>query len=173
MIKALMVAVVLITSSAAQAQRKADGKPVEDSPDRKSVGAFGGHLLVVRDPQAFFEEWQKPEMPKINPVTEVRRGELVAALVLFAGCKSDAQGTCNCEVDYFFYRTDGSLYAERKGQPLWNDQAPPASNTQLGQAFLGIRLKDADPPGEYKIKAKVSDVNAAISFELETKIRLL
>jgi hypothetical protein len=172
MMKALMVAVVLLTSSVVQAQWKRDGKPVEDTPDRKSVGAFGGQLLVVRDPRAFFEDWQKPETPKINPVTEVQRGELLGALVLFAGCKPDAQGTCNCEVDYFFYRADGSLYAERKGQPLWKEQAPPAPNTQLGRAFLGIRMKNDEPPGEYKIKAKVSDLNAAISFELETKIRL-
>jgi len=172
MMKALVIAFVLFVSSVAQAQWKQDGKPVEDAPDRKSVGGFGGHLLVVRDPKAFFEEWQKPEMPKINTVTEVQRGELAAALVLFAGCKPDAQSMCNCEVDYFFYRADGSLYAERKGQPLWKEQAPPKANAQLGQAYLGIRMTDADPPGEYKIKAKVSDVNAAISFELETRIRL-
>jgi hypothetical protein len=33
-------------------------------------------------------------------------------------------------------------------------------------------MEKGDPPGEYKIKAKVSDLNAALSFELETKIRL-
>lgn len=170
--KLLVIAVVLFVSSIAPAQWKQDGKPVDDAPDRKSVSGFGGQLLVVRDPKGFMEEWQKPEMPKINTVNEVQRGELVAALVLFAGCKPDAQGMCNCEVDYFFYRTDGSLYAERKGQPLWKEQAPPKPNTQLGQAFLGIRMTDVDPPGEYKIKARVSDVNAGIAFELETKIRL-
>jgi hypothetical protein len=122
MIKALVIVVILLSSSVVQAQWKRDGKSVEYTPDRKSIGAFGGQLLIVRDPKAFFEEWQKPEMPKITPVTEVQRGELVAALALFAGCKPDAQGTCNCEVDYFFYRADGSLYAERKSQPLWKNR---------------------------------------------------
>ena len=43
---------------------------------------------------------------------------------------------------------------------------------QLSRAILGIRLEKDDAAGEYTIKAKVSDLNAAISFELETKIRL-
>jgi hypothetical protein len=169
---AAAVAVILLTSSVAQAQWKKDGKPVADTPDRKSVGAFGGQLLVVKDPGAFIKAWQKPETPQINPVSKVHRGELLGAFVLFAGCKADAQGTCNSEVDYFFYRPDGSLYAEMKAQPLWKEQAPPSANTQLSRAILGIRMEKDDPVGEYTIKAKVSDLNAAISFELETKIRL-
>jgi hypothetical protein len=167
-----VIAVVLLTSSVMQAQWKKDGKPVEDAPDRKSVGGFGGQLLVVKNPKAFMEDWQKPETPKINTVSEVKRGELLGAFVLFAGCKPDAHGKCNSEVDYSFYRPDGSLYAERKGQLLWKEQAPPSPNAQLGEAILGIRMEKDDPPGEYKIKAKVSDLNAAISFELETTIRL-
>ena len=166
------IAVILIASSVAHTQWKKDGKPVEDTPDRKSVGAFGAQLLVVRNPRAFIEDWQKPEMPQIDPVTIVQRGELLGAFVLFAGCKTDAQGTCNSEVDYFLYKPDGSLYAEMKGQPLWKEKAPPAPNMQLSRAILGIRLEKDDAAGEYTIKAKVSDLNAAISFELETKIRL-
>lgn len=170
---AATIAVILLTSSVALAQwKKQDGTPVENTPDRKSVGAFGGHLLVVKDPKAFIEEWLKPETPHINPATTVQRGELLGAIVLFAGCKTDAQGACNAEVDYSLYRPDGSLYEEQKGQPLWKDQAPPPQNIQLGRAILAIRLKPDDAAGDYKIKAKVSDLNANITFELETKIRL-
>jgi hypothetical protein len=166
------IAIILVASSVALAQWNKDGKPSGDAPDRKSAGAFGGQLLVVRDPNKFIEDWQKPETPNIHPVTTVKRGEVLGAVVLFAGCKPDAQGACNSEVDFAFYRPDGSLYAEMKSQPLWKEVAPPAPNIQLGRAILGIRMEKADPPGEYKIKAKVSDLNAAVSFELETKILL-
>ena len=166
------IAVILIASSVAHTQWKKDGKPVEDTLDRKSVGTLGAQLLVVRDPRAFIEDWQKPETPQINPVTIAERGELLGALVLFAGCKPDAQGACSSEVDYFLYRPDGRLYVERKGQPLWKEKAPPSTNIQLSRAILGIRLEKDDAAGEYTIKAKVSDLNAATSFELETKIRL-
>ena len=166
------IAVILIASSVAHAQWKKDGKPVEDTPDRKSVGVFGGHLLVVEDPRGFIADWQKPKTPQINPVSKVKRGELVGAFVLFAGCKPNAEGNCNSEVDFSLYRPDGTLHAERKAQPLWKQQAPPQQNTQLSTAILGMRFEKDDENGEYKIKAKVSDLNAGISFELETTIRL-
>src|SRR5688572_3336093 len=159
---AAAIAVILFASALSQAQWKKDGKPVEDKPDRKSVGTFGGHLLVVKNPRAFIEDWQKPETPKINPVTSVQRGEQLGILVLFTGCKADAQGMCNSEVEYSLYRPDGSLYSEKKPQPLWKEQAPPSPNIQLGRAIVAIRMEKNDPAGEYKVKAKVSDLNAAI-----------
>ena len=167
-----IIAMILLTSSIAMAQWKKDGKTTDDAPDRKSVGAFGGHLLVVRDPRKFIEDWQKPETPKIDNANAAKRGEVVGAIVLFAGCKAGEQGTCNSEVDYALYRPDGTLYEEQKAQPLWKDEPPPAPNIQLARAIFAIRFEKDDPAGEYKIKAKVTDSNANITFELETKIRL-
>jgi hypothetical protein len=154
------------------AQWNKDGERTADSSARKSVGGFGGHLIVVENPKAFIEEWQKPETPNITIVKSVDRGVLIGAFVLFAGCKTDAQKMCNSEVDYLVYKPDGTLYAERKNQPLWKDEPPPAPNIQLSNAILAIRFEKDDAPGEYKVKAKVSDLNAQISFELETSFRL-
>src|SRR6185369_7674911 len=169
---AATIAIILLTGSVALGQWKKDGKTIEDAPNRKSVGEFGGQLLVVRDPRKFIEDWQKPETPKIDDVNTVQRGELYGAIVLFAGCKARTQGRCNSEIDYAFYRPDGSLYEAQKAQPLWKDEPLPSPNIQLGRAILVIRFEKADPAGEYKIKAKVSDFNAGVSFELETSIRL-
>jgi hypothetical protein len=33
-------------------------------------------------------------------------------------------------------------------------------------------MEQDDPVGDYKVKARVADLNAQISFELETKFRL-
>ncbi|HXM36465.1 MAG TPA: hypothetical protein VN920_14825, partial [Pyrinomonadaceae bacterium] len=85
----------------------------------------------------------------------------------------NAQGLCNAEVDYMVYQPDGTLLAERKSEPLWKEAAPPAPNIQLGKAILAFRLEDGDAAGEYKVKARVSDLNANISFELETHFRLV
>ena len=166
------VVVMILAGTMVSAQWKKGDEGVADSADRKAVNGFGGNLIVVADPQGFIKEWQKPETPNINPATNVKRGELLGAFVLFAGCKPDNAGICNSEVDYMVYKPDGSLYAERTGQPLWKDQAPPARNIQLSKAILGIRMEQGDPDGEYRVKAKVSDLNANITFELETKFRL-
>ena len=163
---------IVLTSGMVSAQWKKGDEKVADTSERKSVNGFGGHLIIVENPQAFLKEWFKPETPKINLVTDAKRGEVIGAFVLFAGCKPNDAGVCNSEVDYAVLKPDGSLYAERNGQPLWKEQPPPAKNIQLGKAILGIRMEKNDPPGEYKVKAKVSDLNAGISFDLETKFRL-
>jgi hypothetical protein len=169
---AALIVLLLFCSGLASAQWKKGEERVADSPDRKEVNGFGGQLLIIEDPRAFIEEWQKPETPNIKPVTTAKRGVLLGAFVFFAGCKPDAQGKCNSEVDYALYNPDGSLYAERKAQPLWKETPPPGTNIQLSNAILAIRMEEKDPAGEYVVKAKVSDLNAKVSFELETKFRL-
>lgn len=169
-VSAILFLVLLMSASASGQWKKGDER-VEDAPDRKSVNGFGGHLIIVEDPREFIEKWLKPETPKINIATNVKRGDLMGVFVLFAGCKPDAQGVCNSEVDYIIYKPDGGLYAERKGQPLWKEKAPPAPNIQLSRAILGFRMEENDPTGEYRVKAKVTDLNADVSFELETGFR--
>lgn len=163
---------VLTAASPAFAQWKSGGEPAPDTPDRKSVKGFGGHLIVVEDPQGFIKEWLKPEPPQIHPAAVVKGDKLLGAFVLFAGCKPDAERVCNAEVDYALYKPDGSLLEERKAQPLWKKEAPPAPNVQLSSAILVFGLARTRPDGEYKVKAVVHDLNADVSFELETKFSL-
>ena len=162
----------LVVASPVFGQSKQDGEREKKSLNRKAVNGFGGHLIVVENPREFIQQWLKAETPKITSVSEVKRGEPIGAFVLFAGCKQDTQGVCNSEVDYTIYKPDGSVYVERKKLPLWKEKAPPTPNTQLGKAILALRFGKDEPVGEYKVKAKVSDFNANISFELETTFRL-
>ncbi len=163
---------LLLGVGVATAQWKKGEERVADTADRKSVNDFAVHLLVVENPRGFIEEWQKPETPTIKTITEVKRDVLIGAFVLFAGCKPNDQGVCNSEVDYIVYKPDGSVYAERKEQPLWKDPPPPGRNIQLSRAILGIRMEKKDPAGEYKVKAKVNDLNANVTVELETNFKL-
>lgn len=165
----LLIALCAVPSSG---QWQKDGGPAADAADRKAVNGFGAHLLVVHDPQKFIEDWQKPDTPRIDNLAAVKRGEMMAAIILFAGCKPDARGVCNAEVDYRIYKPDGKTYGEQKGQPVWKEPPPPAPNIQLARALLGFRIEQRDPSGEYSVRAKVRDLNAGVSFELETKFRV-
>ena len=167
-----IVFLLLVITATPSTQWKKGDKRLEDTADRKSLNGFGAHLLVVQDPQGFIEEWAKPQTPKINLATKVKRGESIGVLILFAGCKPNAQGECSSEVDYLIFKPDGSVYVERKSEPLWKEKAPPVPNIQLGRAILGLQMEPDDPAGEYRVKAKVYDLNADISFELETKFNL-
>jgi len=164
--------VVLLTASPAASQWKGNGEAVGDTPDRKALKGFGGNLIVVKNPRAFIQEWMKPETPKIKSAKDVKRGESIGAFVLFAGCKPDARGICKSEVDYIVYKPDGTVFAERKSLPLWDLPAPPAPNTQLGKAILAFQLGPNDAAGEYRVTAKVTDLNGNVTLDLETKFRL-
>ncbi len=167
-----LLLLVLVCASTAFGQWRKNGEVDKGDDAHKAVNGFGAHLLIVEKPKEFIEEWQKPEMPNINTASVVSREEPLGIFVLFAGCKPDANGNCNSEVDYTVYKPDGSVYVERKGLELWKAQAPPEPNIQLSNAILIFGLNKDDPAGEYKIKANVHDLNADISFDIKTQIHL-
>lgn len=167
-----MILFVLLTATGISAQWNVDGKPASDAADRKAVKGFGGHLVVVLDPRKFIERWVKSETPSFESAKQVGFDESVGVLILFAGCKQDSKGTCNSEADYAIYNPDGSVFVERKKQTLWKEQAPPKENTQLGRAILTFRTAKTLAAGLYKVKATVSDLNADVSFDLETQFAL-
>jgi hypothetical protein len=143
--------VVFLASSPAFSQWTGNKEPAPDTPDRKALNGFGGHLIVVEDPRGFIQEWMEPETPKIKSVKDVKRGDSIGAFVLFAGCKPDSQGICKSEVDYTVYKPDGTVFVERKSLPLWDLQAPPAPIIQIGKAILAFKLWPNDVYGEYKV----------------------
>ncbi len=92
------------------------------------------------------------------------------------GCKQNAQEVCDARVNYTIYKPDGSLFAARAvGQRgfLWKKQASAAGRrSRKGLARMYFKFGKDDPGGEYKVKAKVADLNADISFEIELNFYL-
>lgn len=172
---------LVLLCATCQSQEKRSAEKAEATPApkvvaqntaaRKAVEGFGAHLVLADRPQAFIQEWLKPASgkPELWSAAEAKRGEPLAAFIMFAGCLPDRKGDCQAEVDFRVYRPDGSLYAERTGLELWKKAAPPASNTQLGAANMLIRIRPDDPAGEYRVKASVRDLNRKVSFEIEEK----
>lgn len=144
-----------------------------DARDRTNVNGFGARLIVVKKPTEFIQEWLRLEIPKLKSwaVTDVERDVILGAFIVFIGCRTDAHGICDSEVDYTIYKPDGTVYDERKGQQLWKGPSP-EPNLQLSRGTLVFRIGKNDPGGEYRVKARVSDKNANVSFELVTRFRL-
>jgi len=123
----------------------------------------------------------------------MRRSKTMGAFVELRGCKQNAQLVCNVRVDYTIYKPDGSIFATLviwQREVLWK-QASPAQrrnypktkqgrrtgvgivrNPSKGLARMHFRLGKDDPSGEYKVKAKTTDLNADSSFELELNFDL-
>jgi hypothetical protein len=154
------------------------GKPVPDTPWRKSADDFGAMLMLTDDPEGFFEQWNRPPSPDYKPqiskVEETRRGANVASLVLFIGCKPDDEGNCDVDADYRILRPDGSVYGERKGAEVWRGRtAPPAEFLQVGADVFGMNVDPDDPFGTYVFEAKVRDNHAKVKVELRQEVRVV
>jgi hypothetical protein len=142
----------------------------DEARDRGSRDGFGARLVVVEDPDEYRRRWLGVDIPKLESVSEVDRGDSIGAFVVFSGCKPDVQGVCNLEADFTLYRPDGRVAVEQLRQPLWERVASPAPNLALGRAFLGFQPGTNAPRGEWRVRATVLDRNAGVSLELERRV---
>jgi hypothetical protein len=118
-------------------------------------------LLITDRPHEFLQAWDRPPSPDYAPnihrVSEVKRGGTVGAMILFAQCTPESMGRCKSVVDFTVRRPDGSVYAENRAIPLWNEPPPPPTSLQLGNAHLMFEVEQTDPLGTYQIEAAVRD----------------
>ena len=160
-VRTLLASVLLLTAATAHGQWRENGEVVPDQAWRKSDGDFGAMLLLTDEPAAFLERWSRPAAagyrPNIKTVTDARRGDVVAAMILFMGCAPDASGKCEASADFRVVRPDGSVYAEHPGAELWHEAPPGKTALQLGVAHLAFEIERDDPIGVYKIYATVRD----------------
>ncbi len=168
---------VILAYAPSCAQKKAgswlmNGIPATDSPDHKTVNGFGGVIIVVRDPKAFVEMWNKPDFPDFDTVKDVGPSIQIGTFVMFAGCKPGSNGKCDTTVDYSLIDPAGKVSQTPPDQVIWNEVPPPKQNTHISKASMVLKFRESDQRGTYTVKAVVHDKNADISFELETKFEL-
>jgi hypothetical protein len=166
-LSALFVALTLLTPLAS-AQ---DGRPDTQANDHFSEPGFTAVVLLVSD-SSFFEEWQRPETPRIQTDTRYTHGETAYPVLIFQTDAVDEQGHANLTYDLAVIRPDGAPYT---GTPLsgllaWEGAPTPALSLSLGQARLLI--EEGDPLGLYRVKIVVHDnvggrsVPLTLSFEV-------
>ena len=173
----LIAASILIAASPAFSLRGQDNNPTSDEPNYKRVNGFSGYLTLDDDPHDHVQRWLDPvEIATLSAMPMMKRGGTMGAFVELMGCKQNAQGVCNARVSYTIYRPDGSIFATRavlQRGLLWKKQADNAGHkSRKGLARMHFTFRKDDPAGEYKVKAKVADLNANISFEIELNFYL-
>ncbi|MCM2257879.1 MAG: hypothetical protein NDJ94_19775 [Vicinamibacteria bacterium] len=115
-------------------------------------------LVVTNQPGTLFMRWQEGRDLQISNVKRARRGEPLAAIVLFSGCAADPSGRCNVTMDMTVFDPHGGKYGEASDTEVWvGKPAPKPGASQLSVGYMKIRIEPKDPPGSYKIKATVAD----------------
>ena len=191
---------ILIAASPAFSLREHNDQTAGVETNYKEVNGFSGYLTLADDPREQIQRWLDPvEIETLSAMPTMKRGKTMGAFVELRGCKQSAQGICNARVNYTIYKPDGSIFATRavgQREILWKKQAPPAphrsnpkprnsskkqgpkmgveiaSNRSKGLSRMHFKLWKIDPVGEYKVNAKITDLNADISFELELSFYL-
>lgn len=166
---------ILVSASPAFSLREQDDKTAGDEPNYKRVNGFSGYLTLDDYPHDRVQRWLDPvEIVTLSAMPTMKRGKTMGAFVELLSCKQNARRVCNVRVDYTIYQPDGGIFAARavrQREILWKKQTPRGSYP-LGLARMHFRLGRGDPAGEYKVKAKVTDLNADISFEIELNFYL-
>src|SRR6266571_1134400 len=145
-----------------------DGKAVADTPNMKSKGEFGAQLFLTESAQ-FFEDWNKPETPKLTTLEKPRRNVPIFTAILFVDPGIDASGAANVTCDITVRKPDGTVYGEQKDVVGWKGKyIAPAHNLQLTEGRMGIRIEPQDPSGIYTVEVLVRDNIRKIELPLKT-----
>jgi len=127
------------------------------------------HFVLIGD-RNFFEEWEKPETPKISPKESYKRGDELFPIIIFSTDGKDENGNANLTYDIKIIKPDGTVYGEFKQLEVWKDS--PAPEMHLIKQPVTIRLEESDLLGIYKIESTVyeNNKNQKIDFKLNFQV---
>ncbi len=152
-----------------------DGNRVPDSDDMKSVGGFGGWLIVTRDPD-WEKEWNTPSehTPNLTTVDEVRVGEVIAILPVFGNPKPDSNGVVRIHCDLLILRPDESVALDEKDLNCFTYKltSDPRSVWLSGiiPKFIGEKT---DPKGKWEVNVVLRDMVRGVEVSLKTHFTLV
>jgi hypothetical protein len=130
-------------------------------------------LMLTNKPGSVFMRWEQGEKVKIANVGAARRGEPIAALLMFSACSRDKQGNCDVTMDLVVLDPAGRVYGESKNTEVWVEKpAPAAGATQLAVGYMMIRIEPKDPPGNYRVRAHVTDHVSGVVLDREASFEV-
>ncbi|HYA37032.1 MAG TPA: hypothetical protein VEI74_01995 [Candidatus Methylomirabilis sp.] len=109
--KALFIAIFLSScvACAQEGWRDEHGHAIPDTDARKSIGGFGGWVLVTSDAD-WRAKWETPSntVPRFTEAKNVSRGNRVFVLTFFVNPRLNSAGEANVTCDIDVTRPDGT-----------------------------------------------------------------
>ena len=131
---------------------------------------FGGKMLVVDNPEAFWKAWEGPTPPHINTVSTIALSRPVQAMLVFHGCRAGPDGNCRVKVTFSMTGPTGKPYGETLTGYAWRGPPAPGFNLQASEASMGFELEPEDPLGQYLMQATLTDEIGGKTINLSEKV---
>jgi len=154
--------------------KKADGTRVENTDAEKSVGGFGGKLLITSDAD-WEEKWNTPEdhTPSFTTASEVRLGEELTILTFYVNPKVNKQGYIDIRCDIKLTRPDGSVATDAKDfECATGEFHGNPYNVRLTNAIIKYIGEEGDVPGEWSVFVLLKDKIRGVEMPLKTSFIL-
>ena len=194
LVKLAAIAALIVAVPAAavpQAATKSAAKPAPGKPAAKAKAkpkartklpppalniaekdGFGVMQVAAADAAAFIAAWKIGDGAK-NETTRTVADKPLFTLLIFRGCKADADGKCNIVADFAINRPDGTVNEDNKGVVVWDKAAPTdPKKPMIGDGALGYGVDSEGPFGDYRVVATVTDKVAGTSVTTEQTLTI-
>lgn len=160
------------TNSAGFSWRDKNGAPIPDTKNQKSKDGFGVELFLT-DNVNFYDDWKRPETPRISIAKTAQIGTPIIPLVIYVNPKPDENKIINVTCDVTIIRPDGSVAQEIPsilcGTGVFE---APQYNLQLSQTEIRWSVDEGDPVGTWTFNVIVKDNNRGIKIPLTTSVEI-
>ena len=145
------------------------GARLPDASYRKSNGDLVAQLIFVEDEQDLFRTWSKlSESVDVKDIDSIEINSPINALIVFGGCKPDAQGNCSVVMRFQVIGPDGKVYSETPAMEVWHAKKPPPNRSlQLSVDYLKVIVEPHEQLGKYVVNAEVKDNNSGSTVRVQ------
>ncbi len=151
------------------------GNPVPNSDEMKSIGGFGGWLVVTPDPD-WEKEWYTPSehSPNFVTVDKVKVGEVLAILPLFVNPKPDAGGIVRIQCDIRIIRPNQTISLDEKNLDCFTYKLTRDPRSVWLSAIIPKYVGEAaDPKGNWQVELILRDMVRKVEVPLKTSFTLI
>lgn len=170
----LLLALGLGNAGASEQWIDRSGNAIGETPDRRSVDGFGGHLLVTAD-KDWREKWNTPPetTPEFSQAESVGPGGEVQILIFFGNPRRGADNAVRVNCDLQVIRPDGTFAANEQNLRCFDRPVPgPLNNIFMTDVSLKFIAEPDDPSGRWTVRAVLRDTLRDSEVPLEASFVL-
>jgi hypothetical protein len=171
---AAMGCLLLAGLACAQGWHDAEGRPLPDTPSRRSVSGFGGWLITTADP-----DWAKQleagaqSVPHFKEVKSLKRGVTAYTLIVFSNAKETRQSAVKLACDIKVTRPDGSeSFSEQNVECFDGKLRGPRGALSLAVPVISFLGEPDDPAGLWWVDVVLRDTVGKVELKLRSSFTL-